>query len=173
MTRIQRYVAKKVKKEDGLYYFCFKDAKSHQIKLEILKKSENGCKNKECKDSTCEEFRKKIKNLQQHCKALHAEDNAILQSSKIGGVGLKGGTIYVTLFPCEICAKKICQVGIERLVFVEPYRGYSVDLFLKDGINKVESQHFEGVMPYSYIRLFKVDRHLKDWQKLKSMDLVD
>lgn len=120
-----------------------------------------------------EHCKKHIKNLQQHCKSLHAEDNAIIQSSKIGGVGLKGGTIYVTTFPCEVCSKKICQVGIKKVVFVEPYRGHSVDLFLKDGINKVEIKHFEGVMPYSYIRLFKVDRHLKDWQKLKSMGLVD
>ncbi|MDY6931778.1 MAG: deaminase [Halobacteriota archaeon] len=154
-------------------YFCFKDEMARKIEEETLEGKEysNDCEENIRKIS--KKFRKEIKNLQQHCKSLHAEDNAIIQSSKIGGVGLKGGTIYVNLFPCEVCAKKICQVGIKRLVFVEPYRGYSKDLFLNDGIKKIEIKHFEGVMPYSYIRLFKPDRHLKDWQELKISKLVD
>lgn len=46
----------------------------------------------------------------------HAELNAILNSN-IGN--LSGCTIYVTLFPCNECAKAIIQSGIKRVVYRE------------------------------------------------------
>lgn len=46
----------------------------------------------------------------------HAELNAILNSS---AGSLKGCTMYVTLFPCNECAKAIIQSGIRRIVFLE------------------------------------------------------
>lgn len=45
----------------------------------------------------------------------HAELNAILNSSAPGG--LRGCTLYVTLFPCNECAKAIIQSGIRRVVY--------------------------------------------------------
>lgn len=44
----------------------------------------------------------------------HAELNAILNSN-IGNLG--GCTVYVTLFPCNECAKAIIQSGIKRVVY--------------------------------------------------------
>lgn len=44
----------------------------------------------------------------------HAELNAILNSN-IGN--LVGCTVYVTLFPCNECAKAIIQSGIKRVVY--------------------------------------------------------
>ncbi|EWM53758.1 deoxycytidylate deaminase [Ruminococcus flavefaciens] len=44
----------------------------------------------------------------------HAELNAILNSS-FGS--LNGCTLYVTLFPCNECAKAIIQSGIKRVVY--------------------------------------------------------
>ena len=46
----------------------------------------------------------------------HAELNAILNSN-IGNLG--GCTLYVTLFPCNECAKAIIQSGIKRVVFYD------------------------------------------------------
>lgn len=46
---------------------------------------------------------------------VHAEPNAILNST----VSLKGATLYVTLFPCNECAKLIIQSGIKELVYLE------------------------------------------------------
>ena len=46
----------------------------------------------------------------------HAELNAILNSN-IRGVS--GATIYVTLFPCNECAKAIIQCGIKRIVYLD------------------------------------------------------
>ena len=46
----------------------------------------------------------------------HAELNAILNND---GRSLKGTTIYVTLFPCNECAKAIIQCGIKEIVYME------------------------------------------------------
>ena len=46
----------------------------------------------------------------------HAELNAILNCA---AVSLKDCTIYVTLFPCNECAKAIIQCGIRRVVYLD------------------------------------------------------
>ena len=43
----------------------------------------------------------------------HAELNAILNSNQ----SLKGSRIYVSLFPCNECAKAIIQAGIKEVVY--------------------------------------------------------
>ena len=44
---------------------------------------------------------------------VHAEPNAILNSTS----SLEGATLYVTLFPCNECAKLIIQSGIKEIVY--------------------------------------------------------
>jgi len=46
---------------------------------------------------------------------VHAEPNAILNST----VSLDNSTLYVTLFPCNECAKLIIQSGIKEVVYLE------------------------------------------------------
>ena len=46
----------------------------------------------------------------------HAELNAILNQ---GSVNLKGSRIYVSLFPCNECAKAIIQSGIKEVIYGE------------------------------------------------------
>lgn len=46
----------------------------------------------------------------------HAELNAILNCA---GISMKDCTIYVTLYPCNECAKAIIQSGIRRVVYLE------------------------------------------------------
>jgi dCMP deaminase len=46
---------------------------------------------------------------------VHAEPNAILNSS----VDLEGSRIYVTLYPCNECAKLIIQSGIKEVIYLE------------------------------------------------------
>jgi|GEM_PF-21468 len=46
----------------------------------------------------------------------HAEFNAILNNP---GKNLKGTTIYVTLYPCNECAKAIIQSGIKKVVYLD------------------------------------------------------
>ena len=45
---------------------------------------------------------------------VHAEPNAILNCTS----SLKGATLYVTLFPCNECAKLIIQSGIKKIVYM-------------------------------------------------------
>lgn len=54
------------------------------------------------------------------CRALHAEQNAIIQAATLGQ-SIEGGTIYVTNQPCVICAKMIINAGIQRIVVKEGY----------------------------------------------------
>ena len=46
---------------------------------------------------------------------VHAEPNAILNST----VSLDNAKLYVTLFPCNECAKLIIQSGIKEVVYLE------------------------------------------------------
>jgi len=54
----------------------------------------------------------------------HAEFNAILNTRD--GSALNGCVIYVTLFPCNECAKAIIQVGIKEIVYKEDFHGDQV-----------------------------------------------
>ena len=46
---------------------------------------------------------------------VHAEPNAILNSTS----NLKGSTLYVTLFPCNECAKLVIQSGIKHIIYMD------------------------------------------------------
>lgn len=54
----------------------------------------------------------------------HAELNAILNSR---GADLTGSRIYVTLFPCNECAKAIIQSGIKEVVYLSDKYSDSVN----------------------------------------------
>ena len=47
----------------------------------------------------------------------HAEFNAILNTRN--GSALRGCRLYVTLFPCNECAKACVQVGIKEIIYLE------------------------------------------------------
>jgi len=55
----------------------------------------------------------------------HAEFNAILNTRDPSA--LKGCTCYVTLFPCNECAKAIIQVGIKEVVYLSDKYHNSVE----------------------------------------------
>lgn len=52
------------------------------------------------------------------CLCLHAEENAIIEA---GRERCTNSTLYTTLFPCVLCARKIVQAGIKRLVYQDEY----------------------------------------------------
>ena len=113
-----------------------------------------------------------IKRLE-YCRALHAEENAILQSAKIGGMPIENGTIYTTTYPCELCAKKLYQIGIRTIYYTEPYpESISEQVFLEDGTKIIERIPFEGVKSHSYFRLFKSVYDKKELSKIEKHELV-
>ena len=62
---------------------------------------------------------------------VHAEQNVISYCSK-NGISTDGATMYITLSPCQLCAKLIVQAGIKRVVFLDLYKDTSGLKFLKD-----------------------------------------
>lgn len=56
---------------------------------------------------------------------VHSELNAILNYR---GGSLKGSRIYVTLFPCNECAKAIIQSGISELIYLDDKYADSVEV---------------------------------------------
>lgn len=56
----------------------------------------------------------------EYCRALHAEQNALIQAARYG-ISLEGSTIYSTTEPCSMCAKMIINAGLRRVVYKDPY----------------------------------------------------
>lgn len=68
------------------------------------------------------------------CYAVHAEQNAIIQSAK-QGICVDGATLYCTHQPCSICAKMIINSGIKRVVFKQGYPDeFSMEMFKEAGL---------------------------------------
>lgn len=102
-------------------------------------------------------------NNQVHTRALHAEENAFLNISKYGGIGLKGGNLFVTASPCELCAKKSYQFGIKNIYYIDPYPGIS-----KNHILKFNEEHdpqmilYSGAIGSAYLNLYMPKISMKD-----------
>jgi cytidine deaminase len=108
-----------------------------------------------------------------YVRAVHAEMAAITDAAR-HGVSTKGCTLYTTTFQCHDCAKLMVSAGIERVVYVEPYRKSLVQELYPDSIvvdpaedcgNKVRFEPFVGVAPRRYSDLFglsKMKRKGKD-----------
>lgn len=54
------------------------------------------------------------------CRAIHAEQNALIQCAKTG-ISCDGGTVYVTVSPCIICLKMLINAGIKKIVTYDYY----------------------------------------------------
>jgi len=93
----------------------------------------------------------KSKNLGA-CRALHAEESAIVEAAK-SGIRLKNGIIFTTTFPCNMCANKIANVGVKKVIYVEPYPEVEAIKILKK--NNVEIELFEGIKSRAFFSLFK------------------
>ena len=88
------------------------------------------------------------------CRAVHAEEAAILQTSKLGSSSLNGATLYTTTFPCLLCCKSIINAGIKKIFYREPYpMDESIEMLRKDGITL---EKYEGVNAWAFYKMFKV-----------------
>lgn len=56
------------------------------------------------------------------CRAIHAEQNAIIQAA-LHGVSTEGATLYCTTIPCRMCAKEIVNAGIKKVITYSNYEG--------------------------------------------------
>lgn len=68
------------------------------------------------------------------CRAIHAEQNVVIQAA-LHGVSLLGATIYCTHSPCVLCAKMLINARIARFVTYGSYADDTFrDLFAEAGI---------------------------------------
>lgn len=105
---------------------------------------------------------------------VHAEMSAISDAARLG-IGIQGGTIFCTTFPCHMCSKHIVSSGLLKVVFLEPYpKSLTSDLhpdsvkiegttrgsFAK--FNAVEFVPFFGITPRRYREFFSRAKRKKD-----------
>ena len=73
---------------------------------------------------------------EKHAFVVHAEANAILNTN----ADLHGKTVYVTMFPCNECAKLLAQKGVKKIVYKDDkflYKQsgkYALEIFKSAGI---------------------------------------
>lgn len=96
----------------------------------------------------------KQKGNQVHTRSLHAEENAFLQLAKYGSMGIKGGKLFTTASPCELCAKKAYQLGIKEIYYIDSYPGISQKHILESGENQPKMILFKGAIGRAYINLY-------------------
>lgn len=75
-----------------------------------------------CLDVGCLREQLGIPSGQRHelCRAVHAEQNAIIQAA-LHGVSTKGAILYCTTQPCVLCAKMLINAGVEEIFFQGSY----------------------------------------------------
>lgn len=83
--------------------------------------------------------------------------------SKYGGTGIKGGYLFTTASPCELCSKKAFQLGIKSIYYIDPYPGISQSHILNFGKDKkTELILFHGAIGNAYISLYTPKMPFKD-----------
>ena len=70
--------------------------------------------------------------------AIHGEANLVAKAAKTG-INLDGASLYVTTFPCPVCAKLVAEAGFKKVYYA---KGYS----LLDAENLLKSYGIEIVL---------------------------
>lgn len=131
------------------YGMCYRDS----LKAGFKQSLNEELKNDIMADNVYGNFKKNFKILD-YCRALHAEENAIVNVAKSGSTQLGKAHLYTTTYPCNLCANKIVQVGIKNVVYFEPYPMEEAKKILQAGnVNQIP---FEGVTYNGYFRLMEV-----------------
>ncbi|HXA79209.1 MAG TPA: anti-phage dCTP deaminase [Candidatus Acidoferrales bacterium] len=104
-----------------------------------------------------------IRNVIEYGRAVHAEMAAIVDAAR-QGVSIAECNMYVTAFPCHLCARHIVAAGIHRVLYIEPYpKSLAAELYpdsirvesVSIGDNQVSFEPFVGVAPRQYMYLFE------------------
>lgn len=121
--------------------FCFKDAANESV----FKRGE-------------------VKGANQvHTRSLHAEENAFLQLTS-EGAAIRGGKLFTTASPCELCSKKAYQLGIKDIVYIDPYPGISIPQVIATGMESARPvvRLFSGAVGKAYHRVYEPMLPVKD-----------
>ena len=91
---------------------------------------------------------------QVYTRSIHAEEMAFLQAAKIGNPPVRGGALFTTASPCELCSKKACHTGISKIYYIDQYPGISYKHILNCGTNPPEMIPFHGAIGRAYTQLY-------------------
>ncbi|HEY1399524.1 anti-phage dCTP deaminase [Roseateles sp.] len=106
---------------------------------------------------------KKLRSLIEFSRAVHAEMHALLTALRHAGERVRGGQLFVTTYPCHVCARHLVAAGIKEVYFIEPYKkslavklhGDALSECEKD-VDKVRLIPFDGVAPTRYLSFFRI-----------------
>jgi deoxycytidylate deaminase len=145
---------------------CHNDAEKDAIAAKIVESlREQGfidaAKEKDAAKAIAADTR--VKDLIEFSRAVHAEMHAILNAGRTAsGVGLLGGRLFVTTYPCHSCARHIVAAGIDEVIYIEPYRKSLATRLHSDALTeaaderwKVRVLQYDGVAPRRFIDLFE------------------
>ena len=131
-----------------LYGKCYRDMKRPEVAKRI-----SDSLHLDDGSAAIEAITKNVKLLEL-CRVLHGEESAIL--NLVGrGVDLTSSTMYVTTYPCNLCANKIVQAGIKKVVYFEPYPVEEAKKIFKEA--NVISEPFEGVTFRAFFKFFQFE----------------
>lgn len=106
---------------------------------------------------------KKLKALIEFSRAVHAEMHAIINSGKNNKHDMSDTKLFVTTYPCHLCARHLVAAGVKEVYYIEPYRKSLATKLHNDAITEDESETlkmrilpYDGVAPSRYLRLFRV-----------------
>ena len=89
-----------------------------------------------CAETGCIRQKLDVPSGERHelCRALHAEQNALIQAARYG-LPVDDSTIYITTQPCVVCAKMLINAGVKEIVYANPYPdGLSLSMLEEAGI---------------------------------------
>lgn len=118
------------------------------------------------------------KENQVYPRSLHGEETAFLNLGPVGKERIRGGCLFTTSSPCELCSKKAMYLGISHIYYVEPYSGISYKQVLSAGpkCQRPEFVLLTGAVGRAYTQLYNRLLPLKDehemWMGQKTEDAL-
>lgn len=79
---------------------------------------------------------------------IHAEENALLNSTKNPLELIDGATLYVTAMPCVNCLQRIINSGITKIVYADRFGSIVENTEIRDKINQMTSIQFVPIRVY-------------------------
>lgn len=93
-----------------------------------------------CLEKGCMREKLNIPSGERHelCRALHAEQNAIIQAA-ISGVNIADAKIFCSHHPCSLCAKMLINARIKEIYYYEGYPDSLAEEMLEEaGIKRIK-----------------------------------
>lgn len=88
-----------------------------------------------------------------YTRALHGEERALAACDNSRA---RGGYLFTTSSPCELCAKRAKEMGISKIYYIEQYPGISRTHVMYTGPKVTQAQYefFVGAVGLAYIKLY-------------------